>query len=274
MTAIGTIARIELVSAARRRWTPLFTAALALLVMATAAASGAVHDTGGSDTLERTAIAVVPLMLALVPLAALLMGVTGHAGEPGSETFLFTQPVSRKEVLLGKWTGQLLAVWGAIAFGVGGGAAIVAAQSDLAGWPAFAVLVAGAMALGAVFLSIAALLAAATTRRGTALGACLFAWFGFVLLYDGVVIAVAQSLTGASGARVLFGSVFGNPVDLVRLFVLSWSGAPDVLGAAGESWTRFLGGSSRAIGGSAAAIVVWTLGPLAAAWRVLERRDL
>jgi Cu-processing system permease protein len=151
---------------------------------------------------------------------------------------------------------------------------MVAAQTGPAGWTAFVSLVLSAMLLGAVFLSIAALLAAAIPRRTTALGACLFTWFCFVLLYDGVMIALAQSLTGRSGARVLFSSVFGNPVDLGRLLVLAFSGTPHILGAAGESWTRFLGGPAPAIGVSAAALALWTILPLGLAWRTLAGRDL
>lgn len=274
MIAMRTIAELEFASAVRRRWTQFFTFAFALIVVATAGSSGAVHELGGSDGLARTSVALVPLVLALVPLVALLIGVTGHAGEPGSEAFLFTQPVSRLEVLLGKWIGQLLAVWSAIALGLGGGFAIVAAQTGLAGWTAFASLALSAMLLGAVFLSIAALLAAAIPSRGTALGAALFAWFCFVLLYDGAIIALAQVLTGRSGARVLFASVFGNPVDLVRLLALAFSGTPHILGAAGESWTRFLGGPVAAVGASSAALALWTMLPLAAAWKALSRRDL
>jgi Cu-processing system permease protein len=276
MSAIAIIAGMELTSIVRRRLIPLFAVAFASIVVAIGAASGAVHEIGGSDTLQRTTFAAVPLALVLVPIVALLVGVTGHAGEPGSESFLFTQPVLRSEILVGKWLGQLLAVCGSIAVGLGAGGLLVVAQADFSfsGWRSFAGLVVSAMALGAVFLSIAALLASTIARRGTAIGAALFAWFGFVLLYDGLVIAVAQLLTGRTGARVLFTSVFGNPVDLVRLLMLAGAGTPHLLGAAGESWVRFLGGTSMAVSTSVAILLLWTIAPLFAAALVLERRDL
>jgi Cu-processing system permease protein len=274
MNAIRTIAGTELVASMRRRWSQLFTTAFVLVVLAMAASSGAVQDLGVVDGLPRTAIAVLPLVLALVPMMALLVGITGHAGEAGSEAFLFTQPVSRLEVLLGKWSGQVLAVCGTIAVGLGAGGVLVGVQTGAAGWETFTALILAAMVLGAAFLSIAALLAAAIPRRTTAIGAGLFAWFALVLLYDGVIIALAQSLAGSSGARVLFTSVFGNPVDLVRLLVLAFSETPHVLGAAGESWMRFLGGPSAAIGMSVTALALWTVVPLLAAWRALAVRDL
>jgi hypothetical protein len=51
-----------------------------------------------------------------------------------------------------------------------------------------------------------------------------------------------ELLTGSAGGRVLFGSVFGNPADLIRVAALSVSGTPNVLGAPGDSWVRFLCG--------------------------------
>lgn len=80
--------------------------------------------------------------------------------------------------------------------------------------------------------------------------------------------------TREAGARVLFVSVFGNPADLVRVLVLSVSGTPHVLGAAGESWSRLLGGGVPAGLLSAVALVLWVAAPLETARRLLARRDL
>jgi len=52
------------------------------------------------------------------------------------------------------------------------------------------------------------------------------------------------------------------------------SGTPGALGAAGEAWTRFLGGSLHASIAAAAALVVWIVAPLAGGVRLLSARDL
>jgi len=76
------------------------------------------------------------------------------------------------------------------------------------------------------------------------------------------------------GGRLLFASVFGNPVDAVRVAMLSVSGTPNVLGAAGEAWFRFLGGTTRAAVTCAGALALWTAAPLAIAVRGIGARDL
>jgi hypothetical protein len=57
--------------------------------------------------------------------------------------------------------------------------------------------------------------------------------------------------------------------DLIRVLVLSVSGTPHVLGAAGESRARLLGGPVRTGLLSAAALILRVAAPLEAARRLL-----
>jgi Cu-processing system permease protein len=188
--------------------------------------------------------------------------VSGQASEPGSEPFLFAQPVSRATVVVGRWLGESAALAGAIVIGLGIGGGIVASGSGAGGLPRFIVFMFAAVVLAVIFLSMAAAIASATDQRVVALGVATFAWFFFVLLYDGAALSIAGWLTGSLGGKILFGSVFGNPADLIRVVTLSVAGTPNVLGAAGDAWIRFLGGPAAAAGAAATALVVWTLAPL------------
>lgn len=274
MTPLATIARLEFVGASRLKWIRLLTAAFALLAIAAAYSSGAAGEVDGPDGFARTTMTLVPVALILVPLAAVILGVSGQAAESGSEAFLFVQPVSRAEIVIGRWMGHLAALGGAIALGLDSGAVIIATSTGLGGWQSLASFIVASIALAAIFLSIAAAIAAVTDRRVTALGVATFAWFFFVLLYDGLALSVAGWLTGSTGGRVLFASVFGNPADLIRIAMLLSGGTANVLGAAGEAWIRFLGGDGRAVVSMLFALLLWIAAPLAAGVRVLAARDL
>lgn len=275
MTAhVLTIARLELVAAARLRWIRLLTAAFALLATAAAYSAGAANDLSGADGFARTTMALVPVVLILVPLAALVLGVSGQAVEPGSEPFLFGQPVGRAAVVVGRWMGESVALGGAIIAGLGAGGGVVAFASGADGLLRFAVFVLASVVLAVIFLSIAAAIASATDNRVAALGVGTFAWFFFVLLYDGVALSIAGWIPGSLGGRILFGSVFGNPVDLIRVVTLNLAGPPHVLGAAGDAWARFLGGTSTAAAAALGALMVWTIAPLAVGVRLMNGRDL
>jgi Cu-processing system permease protein len=274
MTPLLTIARLELVAAARLKWIRVLSAAFALLAGAAAYSAGAANELSGADNFARTTMALVPVVLILVPLAALILGVSGQAAETGGEPFLFGQPVGRASVLLGRWLGESVALAAAIGVGLGLGGGIVAFSSGTEGLPQFLLFIALSIVLAAIFLSIATVVAAATDKRVVALGTGVFVWFVFVLLYDGVALSFAGWMTGARGGRVLFGSVFGNPADLMRILTLLAAGTPNVLGAAGDAWIRFLGGTTTAIAAATAALAAWVIVPLGLGIHLFTSRDL
>jgi Cu-processing system permease protein len=269
-----TIARLELVAVARLKWIRMLTAAFALLAAAAAYSAGAANDLAGADGFARTTMALVPVVLILVPLSALILGVSGQAAEPGSEPFLFSQPVGRATIVIGRWLGESAALAGSIVAGLGIGGGIVAFGSGTDGLARFVFFVLATVVLAVIFLSIAAAIASATDKRVVALGVGTFVWFFFVLLYDGAALSLAGWITGSLGGRVLFGSVFGNPVDLIRVATLSVAGTPNVLGAAGDAWIRFLGGTTTATVAAMTALAAWMVAPLAVGVRLMSRRDL
>jgi Cu-processing system permease protein len=273
-THLYTIARLELTAAARLKWTRVLMAALALLAAAAAYSAGAADELTGPDGFARTTTALVPVVLILVPLAALILGISGQAAEPGSEPFLFSQPVGRTTVVIGRWIGESIALGGAIVVGLGVGASVIVLGSGTSGLMTFAAFALCAVVLAMTFLSIAAAIAAAMDTRVGALGMGTFVWCFFVLLYDGAALSVAGWMTGSLGGRILLGSVFGNPADLIRVVTLSVAGTPNVLGAAGDAWTRFLGGTAVASVAAIAALTAWITAPLVVAVCLIRGRDL
>lgn len=274
MSACLTIAELEFVAATRLKWVRLLTAAFAFLSTAAAYSAGAAQEQTGADGFARTTMALVPVAIVLIPLAAMILGVSGQSAATGSEAFLFGQPVSRASVLVGRWMGELAALGGAIVVGFGLGAIVIASNAGADGATRFLAFAFASVVLAAIFLSIAAAVAAAADRRMAALGFATFVWFFFVLLYDGIALSLAGWTTGSVGGRVLFASVFANPADLVRVVMLLMSGTTGVLGAAGDAWTRFLGGEARSIVASSLALTAWVVAPLGVAAVTLGRRDL
>lgn len=271
---LAIVCRLEFVSAARLRWIQTFGAAFALLTVVVARSAASAHELAGVDGFARTTVALVPLVLLLVPLVAILLGVAGQTTEAGSDAFLFTQPLTRFEVLLGRFLGQAAALACALGAGFGAGGAMVLLGAGAADLSRFAIFAAATLALALVFLAVAALLAAVFERRIVALAAGAFVWFFFVLLFDAMALGAAMWLSGTAGSRVLMLSVFANPTDLMRVLTLSLAGTPHLLGAAGESWHRFLGGPSWAVIFACSGLSAWIAGPLVAARVAIARRDL
>ncbi len=187
-------ARQELILALRSRWTQVFAVVFAALALAVAASGYILSGGSGVQDFARTASSLVRLVLLLVPLTSLLIGVTALAPERGAAELLFSQPVGRGTILFGKLLGLFQALAAAQALGFGAAGLVIFTQSGGEGWGGFALLFAGSLALTAVFLGIAALLAASAIgrKRARALALALVVWFFAVVLIDVIALGLAS----------------------------------------------------------------------------------
>ncbi|MDZ7303075.1 MAG: ABC transporter permease, partial [candidate division KSB1 bacterium] len=211
------IARQELLINIRNKWTLIFAVVFGALVVSISYFGMMAEGFSGMQNFTRTSASILNLVLYLVPLVALIMGTLSFTGDKGSTELLYSQPVLRSEVQLGK----LLGVFGSIVIStlVGftvAGAMIVAAHGlgELLRYAMFVLL---SLALALVFLCLAVLVATANQRKARAFGVSLFLWFFFVLFYDLLAVGGTLLLKGQSANAFLFLSLFGNPVDMVRV---------------------------------------------------------
>jgi Cu-processing system permease protein len=268
-------ARYELVLAVRSRWLQIFAAVFAGLALAVAA-SGYIFSGGyGVQDFSRTAVSLVQLVLLLVPLAALVFGGLALTSERGAAELLYSQPVPRGRLLL----GRVLGVWTALAAAelVGFGLAGVVLQSRVGveGVGQYAVLALTAVALTGVFLSIAALLASLNTgRRTRVLAMALVVWFVAVVLFDVVALGAASWLRSGSASRLLIWATLINPVDAARTGALLAIEGTSAFGAASLALLRFTGGVAAAGWAVTASLLAWLVVPFVLAVRSLSRADI
>lgn len=274
MHPIRSVAAQEFLVMLRTRWVGGFGILFLLLVAGFAWFGTADLGIAGIQDFSRTTVTLVNLVCALAPLMALLVGVHGFAFERGSDELLFSQPVSRAAIILGKGLGLLatLAVSTLIGFGFAG--ALIAWRVGTEGLLSYAAFVALTLLLEVIFLALALLVAAVFRQRLRALGAAVIVWVLFVLLYDLAVIGSTVFLEGPLLQNALFLSVFGNPVDMVRVSQLLVLNGTSFFGPTGAAWVRFLGGEASLAVLLALAVGLWVCVPGALGLRAFQRRDL
>ncbi|MCJ7440823.1 MAG: ABC transporter permease [Thermoanaerobaculaceae bacterium] len=274
-SALALCARQELVLAVRSRWTQLFAAVFGVLAL-TVATSGYILSGGhGVQDFARTAASLVQLVLLLVPVTALLIGVLALAPDRGADELLYSQPVARRTILMGKVLGLLAALVGAEAFGFGAAGVVIFSQSGNEGLGGFLLLQVCAFVLTAVFLALAALIAAGSTgRRTRALALALVTWFVAVVLFDIGILGVASLLRSGPASRLLIVGTLANPVDAVRTAALLGIQGTTAFGPASLSLLRFSHGPMGAGVLLAGSLLLWLVGPLVWAARRLSRADL
>lgn len=272
--AVTTIARQELVINIRHRWTITFAGLFSVLVLAISYFGLVTSGMMGFQGFARTSASLLNLVLYIIPLVALTMGTLSFTSEKSASELLFSQPVSRAEILLGKLTGLFASILTATLIGFGLAGLLIAAKAGTEGAARYPALVAFSLFLALIFLSLSALISALCQRKAKAFGAALFVWFFFVLFYDLVVIGSTFLLKERTANAFLFGSLFGNPVDMVRVASLIALNGKNIFGAGGASLLRFVGGETMSLLLLFVTLTLWVVVPTLLAQRILRRQDI
>lgn len=266
---IATVARKEIRDALRNRWFILYSAAFAVLATALALMSLAGTRTFGVTGYGRTAASLINLVILFVPLMGLTAGAGAVAPERENRTlgYLLAQPVSRFEVLAGKYLGLALALLAALAIGFGASALVASGQGVEAG--TFLRVVGLACVLALSMLSLGMLVSTVARRGGAALGSVIVLWLLLVFLGD--LGLMGSTLVFKLEAGQLFGLSLLNPLQVFKLAAVSSINASlDVLGPAGLYATRTYGGGLPWI--FATVLGLWVLAPLGLSLLIFWRR--
>lgn len=250
----------------RHRWVLAVAAVFAALALLIAYFGGAQSGSVGFRGIAVTVASLTSLAIYLVPLIALLLGFDALVGERerGTLDLLLALPLTRAEIVLGKYAGLAAALALAMLGGFGAALLPLLGRLDAAGLRLYLGFVASAVLLGLAFLSLAVLISALARDRARASGAAIAVWFGFVLVFD---LALLGALVASSGAHASAWAPYAlllNPADVFR--VLNLYGNDALRGAFGlgtllpERW------NDPALLG--AAMLAWIVAPLGLAlWR-------
>ncbi|MCP1659743.1 ABC transporter permease [Neisseria perflava] len=276
MNPVWIITGKEVRDSLRNRWV----VAAALLLAALALSLGFLGSTPtGSvkvDPLTVTVVSLSSLSVFLIPLIALLLAYEALIGEieRGTMALLLSYPVSRRQILAGKFIGHLIILTLATALGYGLAGIVLQLAGggiDVAAWAPFGLLIAASVILGAAFLAMGYLISAKVKERGTAAGIAIGVWLFFVVIFDmallGVLVADTQQLLTAPAVE---GILLLNPTDIYRLLNLTgYENTSMYAGMAGLGEQLSLGWPVLL-----AAQLLWVIIPLALAAWIFGRRQI
>lgn len=271
---IITIAAMEWKVNLRNRWMAIFATVFCLLVLAISYAGTRAEGFSGVQSFSRTSASLLNLVLYLVPLISMVMGTMSFTAESSGLDLLAAQPIRRSDLIIGKLLGLFGSISAATVIGFLVAGAIIAPTAGSGGLASYIYLVVLTQLLGLIFLIIAVLLAFANQRRQKAFGYALFVWFFALLFYDLLVVGLSVVAGEGSAKYIIFLSLFGNPVDIVRVACLILLDNVSIFGAAGAMLIRFLGGAVGSILLLLGALVIWVVVPLVITLGLVRKQDL
>lgn len=250
----------------RNRWVLAVAVVFTVFSLLITYFGAAVQGQIGPRSIELTIASLVSLVIYLIPLIALLLGFDAIVGERerGSLDLLLALPITRLELLLGKFLGLA----GALTLSTVAGFALVALllfqQFSYAGLYHYLGFVFSSVLLGLAFLSLAMLLSVLARDRTRASGLAIALWFALVLVFDLLLLGLLVASGGELGGDAFAYLLLLNPADIFRILnIFSLDDVRRLYGLAsivppalGQAW--LMGG----------AMLVWIVGPLAlASWR-------
>jgi Cu-processing system permease protein len=223
---------------------------------------------GGSG--PRAVLSLTNVVLALVPLVALVFGTTHVYQAREFIELMLAQPIGRRPLYAALYAGLALPLAGAYAAGVG--LPLLWHRGPPGGAAAGLILVAAGVALTFVFTAIAFALALHFEERAAGLGAAIITWLLTVVVYDGLLLLALVSLGDWPSETPALVATMLNPVDLGRVLLLLQFDLAALSGYTGAVFERFFSGSTAFLVASTA-LLVWILIPLALGLRRFERKD-
>ena len=266
------MARIEALITLRNRWVLTATLIMLLFAVALTFAGSAPTGTLGVDMLTVSVASMTTLSVYLAPLLALMMAFDGIAGEAdrGSLGLLLSYPVTRSEILIGKFLAHLAALAFAMIVGFGAAGALAATFDTVsaASLLALARLILTSILLGAVFLALGYMVSALAGSSTGAAGMCAGVWLVFVVLYDlGLLGALVADAGGWFTETVFPWAMIANPADAFRIW--------NVASSDGVAMATGLTGAAASLPPWAApvSLLIWPVLALLAARHFFERLE-
>lgn len=260
------LARKEFRDRIRNRWVLAVTLVFAVFALVIAYFGSAQQGAVGFRGIEVTIASLVSLVIYLVPLIALILGFDAIVGERerGSLDLLLSMPLTRLELLLGKFLGLSAALACSTVIGFGFAGVLLATSQPPAALYHYGGFMLSSVLLGMVFLSLAVAVSVYASDRGRASGAAIALWFFFVLVYDLLLLGGLVVTGGRYGADVFPYLLLLNPADVYR--VLNIFTLEDVRTLYGLATVFPAQLASPALLG--AVMLAWIIAPLAlASWR-------
>ncbi len=267
------LAQKEWSDAFRNRWFMLYTLVFGILALALSWLGLAGIGGTGLAGFGRTGASLINLVLLIVPLMGLTLGALSLAGERerGTLLYLLAQPISRTEILLGKYLGLALALGVSLGLGFGLSGLPIVWYGGTAQAGTYLSLLGLAFLLSLASLSLGMLASAASPRGSTAIGLALFLWL--LLVYVGDLGVLGTALVMKLRVGELLTLAFVNPLQVFKIAaIFAIHSSLDILGPGGLYALRTYG--SRLMPLLLVLLLAWTLVPLGLTYLMFRQRGV
>jgi Cu-processing system permease protein len=266
---VAAIAAKELRTGIRNRWFVLYAVIFMALSIGFSMLAMGGSTLTGQPGFGRTSAGLLNLMTLMVPLIGLTIGAQSLVAERQDRNldYLLAQPVSPREVYVGKYLGAAAALVLLLLLGFGVAGIMQAVKGTAAGLADYLVLILLTILLGLAMLSAGYLVSSRSPQTAVALGIALSLWLGLVVVGDLGLMSTAIVMSTLLALTLI------NPLDVYKLLGVDLlQTSLDVLGPAGTYARQEIGSALTLL--LALILVAWIVLPLPVGYRLFLRKDI
>jgi len=212
-------------------------------------------------------VGITTVILIIVPLVSIVYATTYYFNAAEFTEMLVSQPISRRNILMGKFIGISSSILLAFIIGVCLPVSLFAFSAT-----GITLMVSGCL-LTLSFVSLAFLTSTITRDKAKGIGLALMLWFYFSIIFDGLVLLFLYTFADYPLEKAMIALTALNPIDLARILILLQMDISALMGYTGALYQQFFG-SGVGIAFSLVMQLVWIVAPLFFALRIFKKKDL
>jgi len=193
-----------------------------------------------SNDIPKLIITLNNVILALTPLIGILFGAMYYYNSEEFIRLLLTQPISRKSIFIGVYSGLAVSLCLSLVLGV----SIPLLFYGILGSPeivSFLILISMACVLTVIFSLLAFIIAMRNKNRIRGIGIAMFLWLFFAIIYDGIFLLLLSVFKDYPLENLTIGLTSMNPIDLARIMIMLKMDISAMMGYTGAVLQKFLG---------------------------------
>lgn len=256
------IIKFELSDIVRSKWIVAYTLFFFLL-------TDSLFRFGGSSA--RVLLSLINAVLLIIPLMSIIFGVMYLYHSREFIEMMLSQPISRKVLFSGLYTGLAAPLSLGFAAGVGLPFTMHGLETP-AHLPILLTLLVTGVFLTFIFIALAFLISILSEDRTRGLGIAILSWLLFSVIYDSFILLVVYWFGDYPLEKPVIALSLLNPIDLGRILLILQFDIAALMGYTGAVFQKFFGSSpGKAI--AFLSLMLWTVLPFALGLRCFKGKD-
>jgi len=224
-----------------------------------------------SNDVSMVIISLMNIVLVLVPLVAIVFGITYYYNSREFTELLLSQPIKRSHIFLGQYIGVSTSLALGLIIGVGIPFIIYGLlfSDEVAN---FSILIITGTLLNFIFVAFAFIIALKNNNKIKGFGFATFLWLFMAIIYDGIFLLVLILFNDYPLEKTAIGLTLINPIDLSRILILLKLDISALMGYTGAVFSKFFGQLNGGII-SAVSLLIWIVIPTWLIIRISNKKD-